>query len=338
MKRALLAIISVLCAASTVFAAEKIVVFNETARAYKRTPNAMDVSTGNTGLGTTAPTARLQIVAAGSGPGLAVRILNQTLADKTAFLDNGNIGLGTTAPTARLQIVAGGAGTGYALLLQNQTGAQKVVVLDNGNVGIGASSPTSALDITGNLTLGTHAQGAIFFDDGAHVARLTPGTSGNFLKTMGAGSDPVWSASDGKSNVVFSFGLGGGSHTADTIGVCVGDSLTAGNITKAAWGVANGAYNTFLTSQYKHLASVGSVTVWSRLWDSGGQPGALKCIIGSVNGNTTWAARSTPTWTSFTIDVSSLSAGTTYDVTLQLSSSPGYNNIILCDSIIGIAD
>ncbi len=336
MKRFVLVLAVLFLTVSHVFAAEKIVVWNETARQYKRAPNAMEVSTGNVGFGTTLPPARLQIVGAGSGTGFMLRLQNQTSADKGVFLDNGNVGFGTTLPTARLQIVGAGSGTGYAIVVQNQTAANKVVVLDNGNVGIGTSTPGSALEVSGNITLGTHTQGALFIDDGTHIARLAPGTSGEFLKTQGAGADPIWSASDGKSNVVFSFGLGGGSATADQVGFIASDSPAAGNITVAAWGVSNGAYNTFLSTKYKHLASISTVTVYARI--KGGSGAALyKAIIGSASAytdayNAAWA------WENVVVDVSGLTPGTVYDVDFQLNSGAGYSTLIMCDSVIGIAD
>lgn len=48
-------------------------------------------------------------------------------------------------------------------------------------------------------------QGDILYDNGDGFRRLTPGTSGHFLKTQGAGFDPQWAANEA------------GSHTAGSV-------------------------------------------------------------------------------------------------------------------------
>lgn len=50
---------------------------------------------------------------------------------------------------------------------------------------------------TGNITtlkVGTTNQGDILYDNGTSIVRLTPGTSGQVLKTQGAAANPVWGA------------------------------------------------------------------------------------------------------------------------------------------------
>ncbi|MHA1853880.1 MAG: hypothetical protein ACTSUF_10310 [Candidatus Heimdallarchaeaceae archaeon] len=42
--------------------------------------------------------------------------------------------------------------------------------------------------------LGTTNQGDIFYDNGTSIVRLTPGTSGQFLQTQGAGANPQWAS------------------------------------------------------------------------------------------------------------------------------------------------
>ena len=51
----------------------------------------------------------------------------------------------------------------------------------------------AANTITGEkIALGSDAQGDIMYYDGTDWARLAAGTSGYFLKTQGAGANPVW--------------------------------------------------------------------------------------------------------------------------------------------------
>jgi hypothetical protein len=53
----------------------------------------------------------------------------------------------------------------------------------------------SAFDGLGNkLTYGTDAQGDILYHNGTDIQNLAAGTSGQFLKTLGAAANPVWAA------------------------------------------------------------------------------------------------------------------------------------------------
>lgn len=64
---------------------------------------------------------------------------------------------------------------------------------------IGSITPSTGqftnLTITGTLNAGVTNQGDIFYDNGTSVVRLTPGTSGQVLKTQGAIANPIWSNS-----------------------------------------------------------------------------------------------------------------------------------------------
>ena len=104
----------------------------------------------------------------------------------------GETGIGLTVPTAKLHIKASGTSTGFAFKIQDSTGAEKVAILDNGNVGLGTTAPSATLQISGTLKLGTTHQGDIFYDNGTSIVRLIPGTSGQFLQTLGAASNPQW--------------------------------------------------------------------------------------------------------------------------------------------------
>ena len=51
-----------------------------------------------------------------------------------------------------------------------------------------SSAGTDGTDLTSTLT----TQGDILYRDGSGLQRLAAGTSGQFLKTQGAGANPVW--------------------------------------------------------------------------------------------------------------------------------------------------
>ncbi len=87
--------------------------------------------------------------------------------------------------------------------------------IDNTNIASGAAIVASKLDLTtanaigtttpaaGKFTtleatttfkLGTTHQGDIPYDNGTSIVRLTPGTSGYYLKTQGTSANPIWAA------------------------------------------------------------------------------------------------------------------------------------------------
>lgn len=72
----------------------------------------------------------------------------------------------------------------------------------------GASNTLTNLGIS-NLTIGSQAQGDIIYYNGTSWTRLSAGTSGQMLRTNGAGADPSW-ASVGGSGTVTSVNSGTG--------------------------------------------------------------------------------------------------------------------------------
>jgi len=72
----------------------------------------------------------------------------------------------------------------------------------SGNIVI-SGDPTISGDVTFSgavnlpatgVVIGAANQGDIFYDDGTDLARLTPGTSGQYLKSQGAGANPAWAS------------------------------------------------------------------------------------------------------------------------------------------------
>ena len=78
---------------------------------------------------------------------------------------------------------------------------------------LGTFTTLDAADIeaTATFKLGTTNQGDVLYDNGTSFVRLPPGTSGQFLRTQGAGANPLW-ANAGTGDVV-----GPGSATDNAI-------------------------------------------------------------------------------------------------------------------------
>ncbi len=72
---------------------------------------------------------------------------------------------------------------------------------------IGSTAPNTGtftdLTASGTIKFGTIHQGDIFYDNGTSIVRLTPGTSGQFLKTLGASANPLWANAGSYSSQIF---------------------------------------------------------------------------------------------------------------------------------------
>lgn len=186
-------------------------------------------SAGNIGVGTTTPTARLDISGSASvsgslaftGAGTAHTLdyldggtLNirrspgGTAGQSTAmfFSASGNIGIGTTGPIAKVDIVGSqldgdqilrlgidrpwcftqnGTGGGTALGLVSDCGGANIknFYIEGNNVGIGTTAPTSKLDIAGSASLSANL--AFTGSSTAHTLDILDGGSLNIRRSPG---------------------------------------------------------------------------------------------------------------------------------------------------------
>lgn len=87
----------------------------------------------------------------------------------------------------------------------------------------------------------TFAQGDILYWNGTHLVNLGPGTSGNFLKTQGAGANPIWASIPGGGDMLTTNNLSdlANKATARTnLGVAIGTDVQAYNANLATIGKA----------------------------------------------------------------------------------------------------
>ena len=205
-----------------------------------------DLSSGLIGIGTTAPSKKLDVVG-------DIKLTGQLYVGSTGFtgspgqvLVSTGVGLSWTtagaSATNGLQLITGSIGLGgtltqntninlssYNLSFLGAGNTQSLYLKSNGFVGIGTASPTQQLDMTGNINLtnttATNLNGIIFttgtrflhsFNYGNNSTVTTQGqniflgqNAGNF--TMGSTATGGWEAS-------YNVGIGGKSLSNNTIG------------------------------------------------------------------------------------------------------------------------
>lgn len=85
---------------------------------------------------------------------------------------------------------------------------------------LGVFVPAALNDLAVDVAVGTPAQGAVFYRGAAKWNNLAAGTSGQFLKTQGAGANPIWSglsATDLAPAVIRAPGVSGRNTVQPTI-------------------------------------------------------------------------------------------------------------------------
>lgn len=190
---------------------------------------------------------------------------------------------------------------------------------------VGATTPGTGkfttLEATTTLKLGTTNQGDILYDNGTSLVRLTPGTSGYFLKTQGAGANPAWAANTNTSNALFEW-HGTADWITDDTGVSLGTSTSVNDADPVYCMYLTGkstSYETVFRTKYKKISGVSTVTFYAYMQAGANYAASIQLNIGGLTGAvSTTAPHTTSQWITADIDVSSLSNGTVYDVLVQL--------------------
>ncbi len=167
---------------------------------------------------------------------------------------------------------------------------------------------------------------------------VAPGTSGQFFETQGVNQPPIWATIPNLSNVLFQY-QGQIDSEGAGVGEITGTILNPNNATGNYRFLQAGGISPVqvFSSKFTKIAGINTITVYVRSWVRGGVAVAFSTI--SVGGQTasisSVAGSTTPTWYSGTINVSSLTNGTTYDVTTTLYDSTGGAGQTYLANIVG---
>ncbi|MBI3294920.1 MAG: NYN domain-containing protein, partial [Deltaproteobacteria bacterium] len=208
-------------------------------------------TSGNVGIGTTSPSARLSVTSAGTGTGRAFGVADSANTERFTILDNGNVGIGSTTPGSLLSLAGRinwnnslGAIT-HLLGPTDQTFALAAGARTSGagnSITITASNSVSESNAGGNITLqsgngfGSNAggsAGSINILGGS----TTVNNAGAINITGGAGT--AGAASGGIVTITGGAGGGVGGHVALVSGTAPIGNAT-GNITLTTSNSAGG--------------------------------------------------------------------------------------------------
>jgi hypothetical protein len=179
-------------------------------------------SSGNVGIGTTAPLGHLVVG-----------------ADKFAVLSSGNVGIADITPDAPLEVV------GDQMWSATAAGDGDRMIMKAGNLGIGSTAPREKLDVAGNI----YATSTGTFGGGTNAVQLT--IKGNVAQTQ---STALVSIADSSGTEL------GGIYNPRSVynsfwGYRAGKSINTS-------GGSNGLYNTFLGSQAGENVTTGNNNVF----------------------------------------------------------------------------
>ena len=186
-----------------------------------------------------------------------------------------------------------------------------VKTTSGGVISSSATVPTS--DLSGSIALGSQVsgtlpvanggtnnaslsvtQGTVYYGDGSKLVGLAPGTSGQFLKTNGAGANPEWASAGSATTPYDVLGRFAGNPASSSVLYsspvprAVTVSTTIGN--HYFYASALPSAGTSVITVYKTLASNGTKSaLFTATWTAGqaaASNGLYQAVIGTVSNNT----------------------------------------------------
>ena len=140
----------------------------------------------------------------------------------------------------------------------------------------------------------------------------------------------------GSSNVIFQY-VGNSLRQGQSEGEYIGTSLTTTNQTGnyRFLQTATGSATTILQGKWVKLSGVDTITFYAVIWVQQGG-GFIATVTVDVGGQSSTATHNTttPTWKTNTIDVSSLTDDTAYDISIKLHTSNGLAEAMLSDIVL----
>lgn len=257
-------------------------------------------------------------------------------SNNTLNFDNGSSWQTTVTPS-------GTPSTGYIPYYNSgwtllAPGSQYLPLVSNGASSLPSYQALNlANGVTSTLAIGNGGTGQTTAQ--AAIDALLPsqsGKSGYYLTSNGTTSS--WGINPSLSNVLFQKDANvdiTGSGIGEIAGTTLTPTTTTGNYRFVSQRINGNGYGNAWSTKWKKVAGVSTVTVYAQTWLASaiGGNASVKVDVGGQNSSVSGTLNNTsPEWVHFTIDVSSLTNGTVYDVTVSLAhlnDSVGTANIFL---------
>lgn len=250
-------------------------------------------------------------------------VASQTNSNNTTFLSLLNGGLDNANLTGSAGITYSNLSLSSSIVNSDISSSAAIA-----NSKLNLAAIAQAITFNGNTLIGAAHQGDILYDSGTTLTRLTPGTNGQFLQTQGGSANPQWATSVTPSNVVYCW-----TGNTDNKSFVVASNFSGGGLATYSYLADISNSNSpiiLLRSKFTKILGINTLTVYVDSWQSGSN-GQVDVNVGVQNGNTgnNITATTPGTWYNFTIDVSGLSNGTVYDLTVS-SSTPSSSGAAFC--------